>query len=271
MDSKTFIIGVIAIIFFFISFRGCKDNDKSTQQADRQQTTYTKSPVDNLIRDLSSEQNFTIILFDMDYVESSNEYKHKYNVIVDRPDSVYTKESDWLVVGSVFFNANVDNMGMELASKKDGKLNKIAAPAGYSNYIGNEKYGQWKERDGSSFWEFYGKYAFMSSMFRMAMFPVHYSYWNNYNSNYYGRGRSYYGPTNNGRQMYGTNSNYAQSSKSSKWNSKTSDFKSRVRSKVNKSATSTSRVSRSANTKRARTSSRYSSSSSRSRSGGFGK
>lgn len=271
MDSKTFLIGVVAIIFFFISFRGCKDKDGSAQRNSQQQTTYTKSPVDNLIRDLSNEQNFTIILHDMDYNESSDKYKHKYQVIIDKADSVNNKGTDWVVVSSAFFNANVDNMGMELASKKDGKLSKTTAPAGYSNYVGNEKYGQWKESNGSSFWEFYGKYAFMSSMFRMAMFPVRYSYWNDYNSNYYGRGRSYYGPTNNGSRMYGTNSKYAQANNKSNWNSKSSDFKSRVRSKVSQSSTSKSRVTRSTNTKRTRSSSRYSSSSSRSRGGSFGK
>lgn len=267
MDSKTFLIGVVAVIFFFISFKGCKDKGN-----ERQQVKYEKTPVDKLIRDLSSEQNFTIILYDMDYVESNDQYKHQYNILIDKADSVYTKETDWLLVSSAFFNANVDNMGMEIASKKDGKLTKAVAPAGYTNYVGNEKYGQWKEHNGSSFWEFYGKYAFMSSMFRMAMFPVHYGYWNDYRSNYYGHGRAYYGPTNNGGRMYGTKSSYAQANSSSKWNSKSSDFKSRVRSKVSRSSTaSKSRVTRSTNTKRTRSSSRYSSSSSRSRGGSFGK
>lgn len=190
--------------------------------------------------------------------------------MIEREDSAYVQTTDWVVVSSIFFNANVDNMGMELASKKDGKINKSASPAGYSNYIGNEKYGQWKERDGSRFWEFYGKYAFMSSMFRMAMFPVRYSYWNNYRSNYYGAGRSYYGPNTNGRNMYGTNSSYTKSNNNSKWNNKSSDFKSRVRGKVSQSAAS-SRKSRSTAAKRSRSSSRYSKSSTRSRGGSFGK
>jgi hypothetical protein len=207
----------------------------------------------------------------MDYNEGSNKYKHQYNVLIEKPDSVYVKKSDWVEVSDIFFNANVNNMGMEVASKKDGKLNKSASPPGHSNYVGNEKYGKWRERDGNRFWEFYGKYAFMSSMFRMAMFPVRYSYWNNYHSNYYGRGRSYYGPTSNGRSMYGTNSNYTKSNNNSKWNNKSSDFKSRVRSKVSRSSTaSKSRASRST-TSRSRNSSRYSGSSTRSRGGGYGK
>lgn len=271
-NGKTFFIGIIAILFFMISFKGCfKDSDQSQQRVSERQTVYEKSPVDILIRDLSNEQAFTIILYDMDYSEASDKYKHEYNVIVERDDSVYSQNTEWAVVSSAFFKANVDNMGMELASKKDGKINKSVAPAGYSNYIGNQKYGQWQERDGNRFWEFYGKYAFMSSMFRMAMFPVGYSNWNNYHTNYYGQGRGYYGTSSNGSRMYGTNSNYTKANNSSTWNNKSSDFKSRVQSKVSRSTASNSRVNRSSTTKRTRSSSRYSSSNTRSRGGSFGK
>lgn len=282
-NGKTVVIGVVVIIFFMISFRGCSDNDgravnrsnsQGSQNSAPQQVAVQKSPVDILIRDLSAEQNFSIILYDMDYDEGSKKYSHQYNVLVDSDDSVKVKTTDWLLVSAAFFNQNVDNMGMELASKKDGKLNKIVAPAGHSNYVGNEKYGQWRERDGNRFWEFYGKYAFMSSMFRMGMYPVYYSSWNNYHSNYYGR-RSYYGQTSNGQRMYGTNSSYQKSNTSSTWNNKPSDFKSRVRNNVQRSTASKSSTTSTKRTstqqKTTRSSSRYSSSSTRSRGGSFGK
>ena len=247
-DSKTVIIVIVAVIFLFVSFRGCNNNNERYQQSseNEQKVQYEKSPVDILIRNLSNEQNFSRILFDMDYIEGSDNYKHKYNALIERDDSVYVQKTDWVTVSNIFFDANIENMGMEIASKKNGKVNKAVSPAGYTNYVGNEKYGQWRERDGNRFWEFYGKYAFMSSMFRMTMFPVRYSYWNNYHSNYYGYGRSYYGPSYNGRNMYGTNSDYSRANNSSKWNSKPTDFKSRVRSNV----------SRSSSTKRTRSSSR---------------
>lgn len=270
-DGKTILIGIVAAIFFFISFKGCNEDNKK-QQRQQQQVSYQKSPVDVLIRDLNNEQNFTIVLYDMDYSEASNLYQHKYNILIDRHDSVYTKETDWLPVNADFFNKNIDNMGMELASKTDGKLSKTVAPAGYSNYVGNEKYGQWVQRDGENFWEFYGKYMFISSMFNMAMFPPRYGYWNDYRTNYYGYGRPYYGPTKNGHRMYGTNSRYAQSNSRSKWNSKSSDFKSRVRNKVSRSTSSNRSSSyRSTSTKKTHSSNRYSSSSYRSRGGSYGK
>ncbi len=273
-NGKTILILVVASLFLYISFKGCDDSSNRNQQSTNriQKAKYEKTPVDILIRDLSEEKNFSIILFDMDYEEASNKYKHQYQVLIEKPDTVYTKKTDWVAVSTIFFDANAENMGMEIASKKDGVVKKAVAPAGYTNFVGNEKYGQWKERDGNRFWEYYGKYAFMSSMFRMAMFPVRYSYWNNYQSNYYGRGRSYYGPNSNGRNMYGTNSNYTKTNTKSSWNNKPTDFKSRVRSKVSRSATaSKSRISRSNSAKRTRSSSRYSKSSTRSRGGGFGK
>jgi len=284
-NGKTLLIGVIAFLFFIISFRGCFKSERtverhtySSQSAQRPQSQAVpqKSPVDVLIRDLSAEQNFSIILYDMDYDEAKKQYKHQYNVLLEKADTVEAKTTEWLPVSSTFFNQNAENMGMELASKKDGKVSKVAAPAGYSNYVGNEKYGQWKERDGNRFWEFYGKYAFMTSMFRMATFPVGYSTWNDYNSNYYGR-RSYYGPTTNGQRMYGTNSSYSKTNTSSAWNKRPTDFKSRVRSQVQRStptkssSASTATQRSSTQQKTTRSSSRYSSSSTRSRGGGSGK
>jgi hypothetical protein len=278
-NGKTFIIGIVAILFFMISFRGCFKSDRSVERNYTRQSSQSqpnkqvipqKSPVDILVRDLSAEQNFSIILYDMDYDEAKDQYKHQYNVLLEKDDSVQVKKTDWLVVSSAFFSQNAENMGMELASKKDGKVSKVAAPAGYSNYVGNEKYGHWKERDGNRFWEFYGKYALMSSMFRMATYPVGYSSWNNYNSNYYGR-RNYYGQTSNGQRMYGTSSSYAKANTSSSWNNKPSDFKSRVRSNVQRSTASTSTKRTTTQQRTTRSSSRYSSSSTRSRGGSFGK
>ncbi len=230
--------------------------------------SYDKSPLDIVIRDLSNEMNYSIILHDMDYDDAGKTYKHQYNILIEKSDTVITKITEWYTVSPTFFDTHKENMGMEIVSKKNWKLNKTASPPGYSNYIGNEKYGHWVKRDGNSFWEFYGRYAFMSSMFRMSTFPVRYSYWNDYNRNYYNHGRPYYGTDAYGRSMYGTRSSYSNSNTSSKWNSKPSSFKNRVRQNVSKSSSSNKS---SVKNKRSRTSSRYSRSSTRSRGGGFGK
>ena len=229
---------IIVVIIGFFVLKTC-NNRKSSRQYSRpvQQTAqnWQKSPLDELLRVYSSEQNLSIILADMD--RKSSKYYHKYNVIIEKPDTVVSQKMDWEEVSEQEFAKNMDNMGMEIASKKDGKVSKVAAPAGYTNYVGNEKYGRWSQRDGYSFWEFYGQYAFMSSMFNM-MNPVRRSYWDDYyRGGYYGS-RPYYGPR--GSNMYGTKSYTANAGKSTTWASKPSSFKSQVRSTVSRSSSSSS-------------------------------
>ena len=252
---------------------------------------FRKEPLDELIKKHSNSLNFSIVLYDLDYNESKDAYFHQYRILFEPPnqDTLLEEVTDWEHVSDVFFDKHKDNMGMEIASKKDGVLKKIASPPGYSNYVGNEKYGHWKKNDdGTSFWEFYGKYAFMSSMFRMAFYPIYYSGWYDYRTNYYRNGRPYYGRMRDGMYDYGTRSRYSQKEEkdrgsSSRWNSRSSSFKSKVRNKVQKSASAsrerTARRNKTASKRRAatrsssrsRSSSRYGGSSSRSRAGGYGK
>lgn len=260
--------GLIFIgIILFIIIKTCSDK-KTTNYAPVREREVT--PVSQLIDRLSSEKNFSIILRDMNM--SGDKYYHKYDLLVEHPDTVLTQSTDWMVVSAAFFNSNINNMGMEIASKKDGIVSKVASPAGYNNYIGNEKYGQWVQRNGSSFWEFYGKYAFMSSMFNLLAYPAHRSYWSDYHGGGYYGSRPYYGPS--GRAVYGTKP-YTSSGrgKSSSWGSRPSAFKNQVRSQVArpraKSSASSYRSPSSSRT--ARSSSRYSGYSSRSRGGSFGK
>jgi len=229
-----------------------------------QNNEFRKSPVDELIKQMNDEPLFTILLYDMD-VDGSffHTYKHQYQIVTQKDSLPVTKTTEWFEVSEDFFNQNINNMGMEIAAKtQDGKLNKNASPPGYSNYVGNSNYGQWNTRsDGSSFWEFYGKYAMISSVFNL-LSPVPRTYYNDYNTNYQQQGRAYYGPNDaNGRTAYGTNSQTANNTSKSKWFSKASN--SNFRNKVN------SRVARSSDTK-SHSNSRYRSVS-RSRSGGSGK
>ncbi len=269
MDKGVVQIIIIVVIGFFV-IKTCSNMSSGGYNNEAQQVSsaWEKSPVDKLVRSLSDENNFSIILLDMD--SRNSKYYHKYKVLIEEPDTVLVKETDWNEVSETFFADNVDNMGMEIASKKDGKLSKVASPAGYNHYIGNERYGHWVQRDGSSFWEFYGRYAFMSSMFHLMTAPVYRSYYNDYyGGGYYGR-RSYYGP--GGSHIYGTKS-YTNSStgRNTTWATKPSSFKSSVRNQVSRSSTSARSRSFSSSSSYSRSSSRYSHSSSRSRSGGFGK
>jgi hypothetical protein len=219
---------------------------------------YEINPVDQIIQDKMDSEAFSILLYDMDVRGNfSKDYFHKYRIIESKNGEVDEVTTDWMQVPERYFEKNADNLGMELAGKNEqGDVSKIPSPPGYSSFVGNEKYGRWTQRDGNSFWEFYGKFAFMNAMFNMITFPVRRNYYDTYYRDYYGRS-TYYGPrTSGGYRTYGTNSSYSRKHKtSSNWSTSpnSSSFKSRVRSSVSRS------------------SSRYSGSSSRSRSGGFGK
>ncbi|NBC82273.1 MAG: hypothetical protein GVY19_02720 [Bacteroidetes bacterium] len=219
---------------------------------------FQKSPVDKLIRQMDDKQTFTIILHDLDIRGFlAKDYLHKYKIITEENGVPQERVTDWENVTPEFFRHHQNNMGMEIAVKtEDGKLNKNPSPPGFSNYVGNEKYGQWVQRDGGSFWEFYGKYAMFSSIFNMAMGgPIGYGMYNNYANNYRGR-RPFYGTRDRyGRYDYGTNSKYTRNTRSTR----SSNFFERRQQRTGWQSSSSNRTGRS------------SSSSYRSRGGGFGK
>ncbi|MEN7550886.1 hypothetical protein AAG747_23400 [Rapidithrix thailandica] len=207
---------------------------------------FAKSPIDTLIRDMDKEKNFTIILYDMD-VEGSffEDYKHKYKLIKEKEDGTpYEETTDWYEVEEAFFNQHQNDMGMEVASKENGKVTKQTAPPGYSRYVGNEKYGQWATNSsGNSFWQFYGQYAFMSSMMGLMAGPVYRTSYVDYRDNYRGS-RPYYGrSTSSGLPQYGSKSSVVAKQNPN------SSFKNRVQSRVSRSSRSGSRYSSGSSTR----------------------
>lgn len=220
-------IGFIAMLLFINSLMGCGGR------------SYYKSPIDNFVTQLDSLKAYSVILYDM---EAEPTYRHQYKIIAAKGDTPEETKTDWYEVEEDFFWEHENNLGMEVLSKtEDGKIHKTAAPPGYNNYVGNDRYGHWVNRGGSSFWEFYGQYAFMSSMFNLATMPVRRSYYDDYRSNYYDR-RPYYGPTSNGRSTYGTYGQYTQKTRPSGFQrkltnlkQKSTDFKQRVSNRTNRS------------------------------------
>lgn len=245
-SSKDLLWIVIGVILLFVLANRC-----SKMKRER----YKKTPVEELMVSLHEVPNYSIMLYDMDFEEglTSNVFKHRYQVVTNINDSIETDVTDWKEVTESFFEKHEKDLGMEIASKKDGKIKREVAPAGFREYVGNERYGHWQQRsDGSRFWEFYGKYAMLSSVFHM-MRPTPYSHWYDYDRHYRSYGRPYYG---GGSHSYGSYGN-TQRNRNKSWNStKSSGFKNRVQRRVSRSS---------------RSSSRYNSSSFRSRGGGFGK
>jgi len=195
---------------------------------------YIRPPVDQMYSSLKTLDTYTIILEDMD-VPEEGVFRHKYRVVYPVNDTTIADSTTrWMAVDQTYFFKNEGNLGMALVSKKeDGTLNKIAAPAGYDNYVGNEKYGQWQTNSsGGSFWAFYGRYMFLSSLFHYTS-PVGYRGYRTYDTSYRGS-RPYYGGTSS-NPKYGTSSSSMKNSKpsfftrrasSTGWKSSRSSYKS---------------------------------------------
>ena len=240
---------LLILVFFILS---CGSNN------------FRKSPLDTFTKELDKEKTYSVILYDIDVQGNfSKDYLHQYKIITEENDTPKEKVTDWMPVSESFFFTHENNMGMEVLSKtEDGKISKKAAPAGYNNYIGNKKYGQWVNQGGSSFWQFYGQYAFMSSMFNLMSRPVYRNHYSDYSNNYRDR-KSYYGPRTGGSNYYGTYSRNNSRANNSRFKNKLNrvkqssrSFKDRVKSRFSR--------------KSSRSSGRYGSSF-RSRSRGFGK
>lgn len=201
---------------------------------------FEKTPVDQLVLSMDTVKNYTILLHDMDEEGSfSSTFKHRYKIIKNGPDGLPVEVvTEWFEVPESYFEQHINDMGMEIAHKKDGVLSKQVSPPGYGNYVGNSQYGQWRTgSDGSSFWEFYGKYAMLSNLVGMMSGPIYRSHYSDYRRSY-DMGRPYYGaPSANGQPRYGTFSSYNQNSKStfSQRMSTSSAFRNRVSDRVSRS------------------------------------
>jgi len=79
-------------------------------------------------------------------------------------------------------------------------------------YVGNSKYGEWKQNSsGNSFWSWYGKYALFSTLFFPRPYYYPYNSWNSWNNNYR-QNRPYFGKTQKGSQKFGTRGAYIKKS-----------------------------------------------------------
>jgi outer membrane murein-binding lipoprotein Lpp len=115
-------------------------------------------------------------------------------------------------LSSIETAANPDTYGMilsdpinVLADMSVGQLARVAAMSqdasarinnaddfgAGSQLVGNPNYGSWQSGSGGSFWQWYGQYAFFSSLFHR---PIYYSSWGRYRdySYYNDYGRSAY-------------------------------------------------------------------------------
>lgn len=173
----------------------------------------TKDPVQELIGTESMEPMFTILLFDMNQEGVfSKVYKHRYRIVKEKDGKVVGVDTKWYNVSSSYFQQNENNLGMEMAAKDStGKIARTIGPPGYTNYIGNLKYGNWgvpQETMLGEFWYFKPEYTYIRTILQLPAGKI-YKKDHKEARSYYGRGFIYYGIiTSGGRRRYGTYSNH---------------------------------------------------------------
>ncbi len=127
-------------------------------------------PIEDLKKKLQNQPTFSVVLDDMQEQGTfSKTFFHKYLVV--QPEGSW--KTDFLQVPENYYQKNLSYLGMTLLTKKDGAFDETPSPPGYG-FVGDPAYGRWKEdKDGGSFWEFYGKYAFFTSLFGGWYHPVY--------------------------------------------------------------------------------------------------
>lgn len=132
---------------------------------------------------LNDKSSYSVILADAEETDK----KFKYTIVYQDKSVPTTKSTDFLKVTDSTFNFFLDDVGMEILSNKGQQITQ----AGYSNYVGNSEYGNWRENDEGSYWEFYGKYALLSTLFNSNR--IYRDDYNTYNRYYRTSSRPYYG------------------------------------------------------------------------------
>ncbi|MDP6042397.1 MAG: hypothetical protein QGG64_27855 [Candidatus Latescibacteria bacterium] len=153
-----------------------------------------RDPVVEMQRALKSAPDYMIVLDDIREEGSFfTKYYHRY-LITQGEKQVQT---EWMEVSESVFRKYEPYLGMALVAKSSEGVNNTPHPPGY-HYVGNEQYGRWTNRGGTSFWEFYGQYAMMRSLLGwgggVGLSRSNYDDYRSYRQDrrpYYGRNKEY--------------------------------------------------------------------------------
>ena len=223
LNIRNFSVKLFLVVLFCLFFTGCGGDSG-------------KNPLETFKTTLKDEPTFSIILEDMKE-EGTFVKKHFHKYLVVLPEE--SSKTQWFEVPKDFYNKNVEFLGMALLTKKEGVFDDVVSPPGYA-LVGDEKYGRWREDNhGDSFWEFYGKYALISSLFGGWYSPIHRYDYTNYQK-YRTSRKPYFGS----KKQYGSYGNIVKatrpsfySSRMSSVNAKKSSFSSKVNQKIGRSKT----------------------------------
>ena len=144
-----------------------------------------------------------------------------------------TSDEKWVDVSKAEYQAMEKNLGMAIEHKSAGKYDteseRVVQPAGFA-YMAPQgqrnQYGYWEQRNGTSFWVFYGQYALMRDLlFNRDYRGIDYREYQDYR-NYRQRNETYYGrDTTTQAPKYGTSGTTTQEKYSNSTFSKSGGFK----------------------------------------------
>lgn len=175
-------------------------------------------PVQDIVRDLERYPEYSVVIEDLNVEEAFfPDYSLRLALTTaagqrqnGQDTLIFTDRiTDWIPVTEQVFARYQHYLGMVVAAKTlDGQRSSPgqAHPPGYQ-YVGNSQYGSWNS---GGFWQFYGQYAFMSSM--LGGHRVGRGDYDDYRRNRE-RGQPHYGPVTKGRQTFGTAGTRTQTTK----------------------------------------------------------
>lgn len=196
-----------------------------------------QSPLEILKKTLKDAPTYSVVLEDMRTEGTfSKQYFHRYLVVL--PDESW--KTQWYPVSKADYQQHLDHLGMSLLARKDGNFDDFVAPPGY-HFVGDETYGRWRQDNtGDSFWEFYGKYALLSSLFGGWYHPVYRSDFGTYN-----RYRKSYKPFYGSKGQYGSKGKIVKATRPNFYakrmsaaGASSSSFSNKVNSKIGRTKTS---------------------------------
>ncbi len=223
LNTINFSVTLFLLMLFCTLFSGCGGSSG-------------ENPLKALEKNLKDVPTYSVILDDMKeegtFIKS---YFHRYLVVLPEESS----QTQWFQVPKDFYNKNSEFLGMALLTKKDGTIDDVVAPPGYA-LVGDEKYGRWREdNSGGSFWEFYGKYALISSLFGGWYSPIHRNDYRTYQTDRT-RGKPFFGSN----KQYGSTGHIVKatrpsfySSRMSTVNAQKSSFSNKVNQKIGRTQT----------------------------------
>ncbi len=175
---------------------------------------------------LADEQNYSIVLADMDISEDGEVFKHKYTIVKDKNGTPVKEDTDFMEVTPEFFADKIEDLGMEIATMDNGTLHMTSSPAGYTRYVGDERYGKWQVgENGEKVWVFNQQYNYIPGFYGM-YWPIFFMDFDSYKRKHKYKS-SYYGTGAGLTRMYGTNSTWHQTASKNGFKTKVNGFVSR--------------------------------------------